>query len=96
MSKARENKNYRYWIKRGKDYEWGKRLATKKELSKAREGAFKAMKKKGNPVFRSCWECNPAHYHFLRGDWGDWVLLCLECGHYYYDKIDITEYEKSD
>ena len=87
-------KNGKYTIKG--DYEYTVAKATKKELDEARKKASKLLEKtKGQAMgFRSCWRCNPAHTHFLHGEWGDWVLMCFaECGAYYYNKIDITEYD---
>jgi hypothetical protein len=62
---------------------------TKKE---AQQKAEKLIKKNPSCIFfRSCWKCNPSHKHFLQGKWGGGVLKCFICGHWYYNKIDITE-----
>jgi len=92
----RIKKNYKYW-KTG-DWEFKSRKATKKELENARKQAKELLKKtKGQAVtWRSCWECNQAHTHFLDGRWGDWILNCFCCGRFFYNKIDITEYEKEE
>ena len=85
--------NKKYWIE--KDKVKSKKVS-KKELEEVRKEAKELLKKtKGQAMgMRSCWECNPAHEHFLKGDWGDWVLMCFgDCGRYYYNKIDITNYE---
>lgn len=42
-------------------------------------------------VWRSCWNCNPAHEHLKKED--KCVILCLECGRYYFRGEDITEDE---
>jgi hypothetical protein len=68
-------------------------MKTKEEdLSKLRKEATDLMKKtKGSAVsMRSCWKCNPAHEHFKKGEWGDWILYCFACGHYFYKRKDIT------
>lgn len=36
---------------------------------------------------RSCWNCNPAHEHLKSHD----LILCYECGHWFYKGIDVTE-----
>ncbi len=41
-----------------------------------------------NYALRSCWHCNSAHEH-LRQSEG--VLLCFDCGHWYYKGVDLTE-----
>jgi len=85
-------KNHKFWLENGKIKS---RPATKKELEEAREKAKKLIKKDArNLAFRSCWQCNPAHYYFLEGEWGGWVLSCFHCGRFYYNKIDISEYPK--
>ena len=65
----------------------------KQTIEQLRDEARELIKKtKGQAIgFRSCWNCNPAHEHFKKGKWGDWVLQCFECGHYYYKGKDITE-----
>ena len=87
----KQNKKYKavgFW-------EYKELPVSKKELERARKKAIKLMKKDPLSVaWRSCWICNHAHIHFLEGKWGDWVLNCFECGRFFYDKIDITEYEE--
>ena len=77
------------------DNNYTSKPATKKQLEMARKKAQDLLKKTNGQALgmRSCWVCNGAHAHFLRGDWGEWVLKCLaDCGRYYYDKIDVTQY----
>lgn len=88
-------KNYIYEMKG--DYEYVSKPVTKKQLETVRKNAQALLKKtKGQALgMRSCWVCNGAHTHFLSGEWGDWVLMCIaECGRYYYDKTDITQYDE--
>jgi hypothetical protein len=68
------------------------------ELEKLRTEARKLIKKTDTDAlaFRSCWQCNGAHTHFLGGDWGNWVLHCFECNKFYYQRADITEYEEGE
>lgn len=82
------DKNLKYHS--DKEYTFKSGSCTKEELDTARKQAKKLMP--GGVALRSCWLCNAAHYHFLNGDWGKWVLCCFECGKYFYNKIDITEY----
>lgn len=35
---------------------------------------------KGEPVLRSCWECNPAHEYLKKVNW---LHYCLGCGRYW-------------
>lgn len=78
------------------DYGYKELPVSAKELSEARKKAAVLAKKDINKIaWRSCWVCNRAHVHFLRGKWGDWILNCFECGRYYYDKIDITGNDES-
>lgn len=84
-------KNKKYWLDKDKVKS---SVATKEELELLREEARKLLKKTNGSAMgmRSCWNCNPAHEHFLSGDWGKWVLMCFaECGKYYYKGVDITE-----
>lgn len=85
-------KNWKY--KATGDYEFEKEPVSKTELLVARETAKKLMKNVDKIAMRSCWVCNAAHTHFLSGKWGSWVLNCFDCGHWYFNKIDITVYEK--
>lgn len=65
------------------------------DLLKSFRGEAKSLikKTKGQAVnMRSCWQCNPAHCHFLADTWKGWVLHCFDCGRFYYRKVDITEY----
>ena len=82
-------KNYKYFLKNGQVF---KEEATAKELKDARTESKKIIKKDIDKLaWRSCWVCNGAHKHFLQGKWGKWVLNCFECGHFYFNKIDVTE-----
>ena len=60
------------------------------ELKRLREEAFEQMKKDEGPAMRSCWNCNSGHEH-LKG--AKCVIVCFECGHYYFKGEDITEPE---
>lgn len=74
------------------------RPSTAEELQEARDEATElARETEGSCVaMRSCWDCNPAHAHFLDGDWGDWVLACvMGCGRYFFRGVDITVAEPS-
>lgn len=94
MSKKTKLLNKNHKFKAVNQWEWKSEPAIKKELEKARVEAKKIMKKDIQKVaWRSCWQCNSAHTHFLRGKWGDWVLNCFECGKFYFNKIDITIYD---
>ncbi len=77
--------------------DWGfiSKSVSKEKVKQLRKEAEEFLKKTGieNLAWRSCWQCNGAHCHFLDGKWGDWVLQCMECGKYYYNKVDITDYE---
>lgn len=94
---AREDiRNYKFWETLDKDGEvsWAGGDCPKEELDAARAKGVEIMKR-GDVGMRSCWICNPAHEHFLQGDWGDeWVLNCFQCGRFFYNKIDITDYEE--
>ncbi len=46
----------------------------------------------GEQVFRSCWQCNHCHYHFLEEK--DFFLMCWMCDRFYYKGVDVTEYEE--
>jgi hypothetical protein len=45
-------------------------------------------------AWRSCWNCNPSHEH-LKKEKGC-VILCIECGHYYYSGVDITTVDQGE
>jgi hypothetical protein len=45
----------------------------------------------GCVVFRSCWNCNPAHEHLKTVT--DAVILCFGCGHYFYNGVQISTEE---
>jgi hypothetical protein len=42
-------------------------------------------------ALRSCWNCNPAHEYMKRND--DYVISCPWCGNFYFQGVDITDYE---
>ena len=81
-------RNHRFWLD-----EAGKVksvLLSPEELT-----ALRARVEGKQIAIRSCWQCNSAHRHFLKGDWGDWVCFCLMgCGAYYFDKADITDWSE--
>lgn len=86
---TKQNKKY----KAVGDWDYKELPVSQKELERARKKAIELLKKDPtNMAWRSCWICNHAHIHFLEGEWGDWVLNCFECGKFFYDKIDITDY----
>lgn len=64
----------------------------KSKLDKTRNAATKLIKNDCVSL-RSCWLCNGCHDHFLIGKWENWVLRCFECGKFFFNKIDITDYE---
>lgn len=38
-------------------------------------------------AMRSCWNCNSSHGHLRNANY---VIWCFECGHYFFNGIDIT------
>lgn len=42
-------------------------------------------------VFRSCWNCNPAHEHLKQAQ--NIVINCFQCGNFYYKGENMTEDE---
>jgi hypothetical protein len=72
------------------------RPATPEELSAARKEALEKLRKDTSAwAMRSCWVCNPAHNHFLRDTSDGFLFNCvMGCGRYYYNGIDITQYEE--
>lgn len=84
----KEQKNLKY--KTTEDWKYESEPCGKKELKEARREGKKLIEQ---VTLRSCWICNAAHYHFLKGKWGKWLLNCFDCGRFFYNKIDITEYE---
>lgn len=54
-------------------------------------GKLRAEASKKNLMFRSCWNCNPAHKHLKKAEY---PFICFECGHYYYKGVDITDIDK--
>jgi hypothetical protein len=64
---------------------------TGEELAKDRRVAIDLMRKDITKIkYRQCWNCHPEHWYFLYGPWGEWVLNCPDCGHFYFNKTDIT------
>ena len=47
----------------------------------------------GEPAFRSCWECNPAHEH-LRDT--DFLHLCFSCGRYWIHGRFLDSFDNED
>jgi len=77
------------------DWQYEELPVSKEELEEARKKATALIIESPNHImWRSCWICNHAHVHFLKGKWGNWVLNCFECGRFFYDKIDITDYKE--
>jgi hypothetical protein len=65
-----------------------------KKLQKLREEATEWVKNNpdkrgifGTFISRSCWICNPAHFHLKDANY---PIECFDCGHIYYKGIDIT------
>lgn len=49
---------------------------------------------KGEPAFRSCWSCNPAHEHLKQVNW---LHVCLMgCGRYWIFDRFLDEFEDND
>jgi len=76
-----------------KDGEVVSREATPDELAATRRTALKMMDESDAlPAMRTCWNCNPAHAHFLEDTADDFLFACvMGCGHYFFNGIDITE-----
>lgn len=51
-----------------------------------------ALKYKSNLAMRSCWNCNGAHKYFLNDTTDNFLFVCFECGNYYFNGVDITEW----
>lgn len=45
------------------------------------EKEYRERCKRGEPVMRSCWKCNPAHKHLKKADY---IIWCFECGNFYF------------
>jgi len=61
-----------------------------KNIKKLKKEAFKLMEEsEDNVTWRTCWNCNPAHERLKSVD--NAVILCLNCGHWFFKGIDITE-----
>lgn len=71
------------------------RDATETELAAAREAAHAILQKDAaGYAIRSCWVCNSAHSHFLEDRDNGFLFYCLMgCGHWYYQGVDITQFE---
>lgn len=39
-------------------------------------------------AMRSCWNCNAAHEHLRQAEY---VIMCFDCGHWFYKGHDLTE-----
>ena len=76
-------RNHKYWIENG---ELKSRPATKEELKELRDSCDNSQ---WMVIGRSCFECNPAHFHLIDMDY----LNCFECGRYFRKGVDITIYE---
>ena len=42
---------------------------------------YEKRRKKGEPIMRSCWNCNPAHKYLKKADY---IIWCFECGKLYF------------
>ena len=42
---------------------------------------YKKRCKNGEPIMRSCWNCNPAHKYLKKEDY---IIWCYECGKLYF------------
>ena len=73
--------------------EVAERDATPDELAAARSAALAKLKADPSAwAMRSCWNCNPAHSHFLADKNDGFLFRCvMGCGHVFYQGIDITE-----
>ena len=69
-------------------------MPTPKKTKELRKEAQAWLKKNpGEFAMRSCYKCNPAHEYF-REDNSPWLMTCVECGHWFWRGIDITEKDK--
>ena len=70
------------------------RPATLEEIASARDEARAKMPLPSGWSMRSCWVCNPAHRYFLDDTNDGFLFGCvMGCGRFYYNGIDITEYD---
>lgn len=51
------------------------------------------MEKPEALALRSCWNCNPAHEYMKQTT--DFVISCPWCGSYFFQGVDITDYEEN-
>ena len=74
------------------------RPASEEELKKSRDAALEKVRKDPSAwAVRSCWVCNPAHSHFLKNANDGFLFQCLMgCGHWYYQGVDITNYDEKE
>jgi hypothetical protein len=59
------------------------------KLAELRKEAKEIVKKNENLVIRSCWNCNSAH-KWMKKDKAC-VILCYDCGNYYYKGVKVSE-----
>ena len=52
------------------------------------EARKRAQEDNPTVTMRSCWNCNPSHEHLKNSDC---VIMCLECGEFYYLGVKISE-----
>lgn len=69
------------------------RNATEEELRLARQAALEKLQEDAaGYAVRSCWNCNPAHEHFLQEVDDGFLFACIMgCGRWFYEGTDITE-----
>lgn len=69
------------------------REASTEELADARAAAKAKLKADSSDwAMRSCWNCNPAHSHFLEDTNDGFLFSCvMGCGRWFYAGVDITE-----
>jgi len=69
---------------------------TSREVSEIELVEARANAQKQQIVMRSCWNCNHAHERFLADLTDRFFFVCFDCGHYYYQGIDITDFSPED
>lgn len=82
-------RNLKYWLDGD---EIKSREVTLEELQTARDAA---SAKAREMAMRSCWNCNPAHSHFLTSKPDGFFFCCIMgCGNYFFDGINVTDYSE--
>jgi len=90
MSEEPVRENRRYFLNSGTN------TIESEPLSQSQVDALReeVLSKGLSPALRSCWRCNSCHGRFLTDTSDDFFFVCLQCGAYFFNGNDLSDYSE--